>query len=39
VASVICDRVQVANNMLLVFMVVFQLILKRQVHMTEFKYR
>jgi hypothetical protein len=39
VASVRCDRVQVAINMLLVIMVVFQLILMRQVHRTEFKHR
>jgi hypothetical protein len=39
VASIICDRVQVANNMLLVIMVVLQLILMRQVHMTKFKDR
>ena len=32
VASVRCDRVQVANNMLSVIMVVLQLILMRQVH-------
>jgi hypothetical protein len=38
VASVRCDRVQVANNMLSVFMVVLQLILMRQVHGTNFKY-
>jgi hypothetical protein len=37
VASVRCERVQVANNMLLVVMVVLQLILMRQVHKTEFK--
>jgi ABC-type Na+ efflux pump permease subunit len=37
VASVRCDRVQVANNMLLGVMVVFQLILMRQVHKTKFK--
>jgi hypothetical protein len=39
VASVRCDRVQVANNMLSVVMVVLQLILMRQVHRTEFKDR
>jgi ABC-type Na+ efflux pump permease subunit len=32
--SVRCDRVQVANNMLSVIMVVLQLILMRQVHRT-----
>jgi hypothetical protein len=37
VASVRCERVQVANNMLSVVMVVLQLILMRQVHRTEFK--
>jgi hypothetical protein len=37
VASVKCDRVQMANNMLLVFMIVLQLILMRQVHKTYFK--
>jgi ABC-type Na+ efflux pump permease subunit len=36
-ASVRCDRVQMANNMLSVVMIVLQLILMRQVHMTEFK--
>ena len=39
VSSVRCDRVQVANNMLSVIMVVLQLILMRQVHRTEFKDR
>jgi hypothetical protein len=39
VASVRCDRVQMANNMLSVIMIVLQLILMRQVHRTEFKYR
>jgi ABC-type Na+ efflux pump permease subunit len=39
VGSVRCDRVQVANNMLSVVMVVLQLILMRQVPMTEFKDR
>jgi ABC-type Na+ efflux pump permease subunit len=39
VASVRCDRVQVANNMLSVIMIVLQLILMRQVHRTEFKDR
>jgi hypothetical protein len=37
VASVRCDRVQVANNMSSVVMVVLQLILMRQVHRTKFK--
>jgi ABC-type Na+ efflux pump permease subunit len=37
VALVRCDRVQVANNMLSVVMVVLQLILMRQVQRTEFK--
>jgi hypothetical protein len=37
VVLVRCERVQVANNMLLVVMVVLQLILMRQVHMIEFK--
>jgi ABC-type Na+ efflux pump permease subunit len=37
VASVRCDRVQVANNMSPFVMVVLQLILMRQVHRTEFK--
>jgi hypothetical protein len=39
VDSVRCDRVQVANNMMSVIMVVLQLILMRQVHRTEFKDR
>jgi hypothetical protein len=39
VASVRCDRVQMANNMLSVIMIVLQLILMRQVHRTEFKDR
>jgi hypothetical protein len=39
VASIRCDKVQVANNMLSVIMVVLQLILMRQVHMKEFKDR
>jgi hypothetical protein len=39
VASVRCDRVQMANNMLSVVMIVLQLILMRQVHMTEFRDR
>jgi hypothetical protein len=33
----ICERVQVDNNMLSFVMVIFQLILMRQVHRTEFK--
>jgi ABC-type Na+ efflux pump permease subunit len=37
VASIRCDRVQVANNMLSVIMVVLHFISIRQVHMTEFK--
>jgi hypothetical protein len=39
VDSVRCDRVQMANNMLSVIMIVLQLILMRQVHRTEFKDR
>jgi hypothetical protein len=39
VASVRCDRVQVANNMLSVIMVVLQLILIRHVQMTKLKDR
>ena len=39
VASMKCDRVQMANNMLSVVMIVLQLILMRQVHMIEFKHR
>jgi hypothetical protein len=39
VSSIRCDRVQVANNMLSVIMVVVQLILMRQVHRTKFKDR
>jgi hypothetical protein len=38
-ASIICVRVQMANNMLLVVMIVLQLILMRQVHRTEFRDR
>jgi hypothetical protein len=34
VASIRCDRVQMANNMLLVIMIILQVILMRQVHMT-----
>jgi hypothetical protein len=37
VASIICDRVQMANNMLSVIMIVLQLILMRQVHRKKFK--
>jgi hypothetical protein len=37
VASVRCDRVQMANNMLSVVMIVLQLILMRQVHRIEFR--
>jgi hypothetical protein len=37
VSPVRCDRVQVANNMLSLVMVVLQLILMRQVHRTKFK--
>jgi ABC-type Na+ efflux pump permease subunit len=37
VASVRCERVQVANNMLSVVMIIFQLIMMRQVHMKKFK--
>jgi hypothetical protein len=36
-ASVRCERVQVANNMLSVVMVVLQLIMMQKVHMTNFK--
>jgi hypothetical protein len=39
VASERCNRVQMANNILSVVMIVLQLILMRQVHMTEFKDR
>jgi ABC-type Na+ efflux pump permease subunit len=34
VASVICDSVQIANNMLSIIMIFLQLILMRQVHKT-----
>jgi hypothetical protein len=37
VASVRCNRVQMANNILPVVMIVLQLILMRQVHRTEFR--
>jgi hypothetical protein len=36
VASVRCERVQVANNMLSVIMIFLQLILMRQVHRKKF---
>ena len=39
VASVRCDRVQMANNMLSVVMIVLQLILIRQVHRKDFRDR
>jgi hypothetical protein len=39
VASIRCDIVQVANNILSVVIVVLQLILMRQVHRTKFKDR
>jgi hypothetical protein len=39
VASVRCDRVQMTSNMMSVFMIVLQLILMRQVHKKELKYR
>jgi hypothetical protein len=39
VASVRCDRVQMANNMFSVVMIVLQLILMRQVHKTKFNDR
>ena len=37
VALIRCDRVQMVNNMLSVIIIVLQLILLRQVHMTDFK--
>jgi ABC-type Na+ efflux pump permease subunit len=37
VDSVRCERVQVANNIISVFMVIMKLIMMRQVHRTEFK--
>jgi hypothetical protein len=37
VALVRCNKVQMANNMLSVVMIVLQLILMRQVHRTEFR--
>ena len=39
VASVRCNRAQMDNNILSVVMIVLQLILMRQVHMTEFRDR
>jgi ABC-type Na+ efflux pump permease subunit len=39
VASVRCNRVQMAKNILSVVMIVLQLILMRQVHRTEFRDR
>jgi hypothetical protein len=39
VASVRCNRVQMDNNILSVVMILLQLILMRQVHMTEFRDR
>jgi hypothetical protein len=39
VSSVICNRVQIDNNILSVVMIVLQLILMRQVHRTEFRDR
>jgi hypothetical protein len=39
VASVRCNRVQMANNILSVVMIVLPLILMRQVHRTEFRDR
>jgi hypothetical protein len=39
VASVRCNRVQMANNILSIVMIVLQLILMRQVHRTEFRER
>jgi ABC-type Na+ efflux pump permease subunit len=39
VASVRCNKVQIANNILSVVMIVLQLILMRQVHRTEFRDR
>jgi ABC-type Na+ efflux pump permease subunit len=37
VDSVRCQRVQVANNIISVFMVIMQLMMIRQVHRTDFK--
>jgi hypothetical protein len=39
VASVRCNRVQMANNILSIVMIVLQLILMRQVHRIEFRDR
>jgi hypothetical protein len=39
VASVRCDRVAMANNILSVVMIVLQMIVMRQVHRTEFRGR
>jgi len=39
VASIRCERVQLAINILSIAMVVLKLILMRQVHMTYFKYK
>jgi hypothetical protein len=39
VASIRCNRVQMANNILSVVMIVLQLILMRQVHRTKFRDR
>jgi hypothetical protein len=39
VASVRCDRVAMANNILSVVMIVLQMIMMRQVHRTEFRDR
>jgi hypothetical protein len=39
VASIKCDRVQMANNMFLVVMIVLQLILMRHVHRTKIRDR
>ena len=39
VASVRCDRVAMANNILSVVMIVLQMIVMRQVHRTEFRDR
>jgi hypothetical protein len=37
VGSVRCEQVQMANNMISIVMVIMQLIMMRQVHMTYFK--
>jgi ABC-type Na+ efflux pump permease subunit len=39
VNSIRYERVQVANNVLSVVMVIMKLIMMRQVHMTDFKYK